>query len=321
MRQHAAVRFACRTHRPRTEVAPPWSGPPGGLGDERRADCLVRHDARVGDDEELRKLAQRLCEVDGMVGVLLGGSRARGEHMPESDFDFGLYYQGPLDIEGLQDLARDVAGPGERVTRPGEWGPWVDGGGWLHIGGVAVDWIYRDLDRVRRSWDDAQAGRYDFHFQIGHPLGVPDFMYVGEVALGVVLADPSGQIAVLQQAARHYPPRLRNALIAGLWEASFTIDIARKAVSREDTAYVAGCLFRVVEVCAYGLHGHAGKWLINEKGAVASAGRLPGAPARFAERAQDVLAHLGTTPGELSNAIASAAELLADTKTACQRSR
>ena len=139
-----------------------------------------------------------------MVGVLLCGSRARGEHTPESDFDLGLYYRPPLDIDALQDLARDIAGPEASVTRPGEWGPWVDGGGWLHIGGTAVDWLYRDLDRVRRSWEHAQAGRYDFHFQVGHPFGVPDFMYAGEVALGVVLADPPGDITALQQAARHF---------------------------------------------------------------------------------------------------------------------
>src|SRR3712207_8687536 len=41
------------------------------------------------------------------------------------------------------------------VTAPGGWGPWVDGGGWLTIDGSAVDWIYRDLDRVERSWEDA----------------------------------------------------------------------------------------------------------------------------------------------------------------------
>ncbi|MHB8188597.1 MAG: DUF4037 domain-containing protein [Dermatophilaceae bacterium] len=146
-------------------------------------------------------------------------------------------------------------------------------------------------------------------------------MYVGEVALGVVLADPSGEITALQQAARHYPPRLRDALVAGLWEASFAIDNARKAVTRADTTYVAGCLFRAVEVCAHALHGHAGHWLINEKGAVASAGRLPEAPARFAERAKGVLAHLGATPGQLGGAIALAADLLADTTTACQPPR
>lgn len=281
----------------------------------------VRHDVRVIDDEELRKLAHRLCAVDGMIGVMLGGSRARGEHTPESDFDLGLYYRPPLDIDALQDLACVVAGPEASVTPPGEWGPWVDGGGWLHIGGIAVDWLYRDLDRVRKSWVDAQAGRYDFHFQIGHPFGVPGFMYAGEVALGVVLADPSGEITALQQAARRYPPLLRDALVAGLWEASFDIDIARKAVTRGDTAYVAGCLFRVVEVCAQALHGHAGRWLINEKDAVASAGRLSEAPAGFAVRAQSVLAHLGATPSELSSAIDSASDLLADTTNVCKPSR
>src|SRR5674476_649774 len=155
-------------------------------------------------------------------------------------------------------------GPKASVTRPGEWGSWVDGGGWLYIGGTAVDWIYRGLDCVLKSWEDARAGRYDFHFQIGHPFGVPDFMYAGEVALGVVLADPSGEITALQKATRRYPPLLRDALVAGLREASFDIDIARKGVTRGDTAYVGGCLFRIVEVCAHALHGHAEHWLINE---------------------------------------------------------
>jgi predicted nucleotidyltransferase len=190
----------------------------------------------VIDDAELRKLAERLCEVDGLVGVLLGGSRARGEHTADSDFDLGLYYRPPLDVEALQDLARSVGGPEASVTRPGEWGPWVDGGGWLHIDGTPVDWIYRDLDRVRASWDDASDGRCNLHFQIGHPFGVPDFMYAGEVALGVILADPSGELTALKQALLDYPPRLRDALVAGLWEASFDLDLARTAVSRGDTA-------------------------------------------------------------------------------------
>ncbi|HZX99202.1 MAG TPA: hypothetical protein VFE92_06920 [Dermatophilaceae bacterium] len=97
--------------------------------------------------------------------------------------------------------------------------------------------------------------------------------------------------------------------------------IARKAVTRGDTALVAGCLFRVVEVCAQALHGHAEHWLINEKDAVASVGRLQEAPAGFAVRAQDVLAQLGATPSELSIAIDSAYDLLADTINACKPSR
>lgn len=274
-------------------------------------------DRGVADDERWREVAERLTGVAGVVGVLLGGSRARGEHTPESDVDLGVYYRGTLDVAALQELAEAVAGAGARVTRPGEWGPWVDGGAWLRIAGAAVDWIYRDVDRVHRSWDDARAGRYSFHAQVGHPLGVPDFTYAAEVALGVVLADPSGELAELQRAGRDYPPRLRAALRDGLWEASFVLDIARKAVSRADTAYIAGCLFRAVLLCAHALHGNAGRWLTNEKGAVAAAGRLPGAPGGFTGRAHAVLANLGDTPEQLAAAIAAAAALVAETTTAC----
>lgn len=200
-------------------------------------------------------------------------------------------------------------------------GPWVDGGGWLTIEGTAVDWLYRDLNRVRAAWTDALAGHFTFHAQVGHPLGVPDFAYPGEVALGVVLADPTGELKHLHEQTQAYPPRLSAALTQNLWEASFLIDIARKAVSRRDTAYVAGCLFRVVGLCAHALHGHAGRWLINEKGAVASAGCLPLAPAGFADQAHGLLARLGAGPQHLTTALDGAAALVAQTSAACQRSR
>ena len=267
--------------------------------------------------EELHALAARLAGVDGVVGVLLGGSRARGEHTPESDVDLGLYYRQPLDVRALGELAREVAGAKAVVTEPGAWGPWVDGGGWPTIAGTAVDWLYRDLDRVHVAWADAQAGRYAFHAQVGHPLGVPDFAYPGEVALGVVLADPTGELHELRGQTQAYPPLLAAALVDGPWEAAFLLDHARKAVTRRDTTYIAGCLFRLVGLCAHALHGRAGRWLINEKGAVAAAGRLHVAPAGFTDQAQGVLARLGTSPEELTATLGAAETLLARTRAAC----
>jgi hypothetical protein len=264
----------------------------------------------VISEVDLHDLAARLAAVDGIVGVLLGGSRARGDHTPESDVDLGLYYRPPLDVAALGELAREIAGPGAAVTEPGAWGPWVDGGGWLTVSGTAVDWLYRDLDRVHAAWADAHAGRYTFHAQVGHPLGVPNFAYPGEVALGVVLADSTGELRELRQHTQAYPPALADALVEGLWETSFLIDNARKAVTRRDTTYIAGCLFRVVGLCAHALHGRAGRWLINEKGAVASAGRLEVAPAGFAQQAHGLFAHLGTEPEELTTALDGAAMLV-----------
>lgn len=267
---------------------------------------------------QLTALADRLVQVPGVVGVMLGGSRARGDATAESDVDLGVYYRPPLDVAALGRLAIEVAGPDARVTEPGAWGPWVDGGGWLTIDGVAVDWIYRDVDRVHGSWRDSQLGRYAFHHQVGHPLGVPDFAYAGELALGVVLADPTGELTDVQRRAQHYPDALRRALIAGLGEAEFLLH-ARKAVPRRDTAYVVGCLFRIVGLCAHALHGAAGRWLVNEKGAVDAAGRLPEAPANFALRAHELLAYAGRTEDSLAAALDAAERLLDDVSRSCGR--
>ena len=271
----------------------------------------------VISEERLAELADRVAEVPGVVGVVLGGSRARGDHAEDSDVDLGLYYLPPLDVDALSALACEVAGPGVEVTRPGAWGPWVDGGAWLRIDGTAVDWIYRDLDRVRSCWRAAQKGEFAFHAQVGHPLGVPDFAYAGELVLGEVLADPTREVTALQRQMAAYPVALGRALVEGLWEAGFALDNARKAISRADTVYVAGCLFRVVLLCAHALHGRAGRWLINEKGAITSAGRLPEAPPGFTTRAHDVLAHLGDRPDELGSAVDIAQALLDDVRAVC----
>lgn len=267
-------------------------------------------------DARLRNLANRLVEIPGVVAVMLGGSRARGAEQPDSDVDLGLYYRPPLDVSGLRALAGAVAevrtGSGSpEVTLPGAWGPWVDGGGWLTIDGMAVDWIYRDLDRVSRSWQQALAGDYNFHFQVGHPLGVPDFAYAGEVALGVVLAD-QGELTALQEQMTTYPPSLARAIVDRLGEATFLLGALPKSALRGDVAFVAGSLFRVVGLCAHAVHARAGRWVISEKGLIEAAGALPDAPVEFAVRAGQILGDLGTQPGDLLQAISSARSLVAE---------
>ena len=268
-------------------------------------------------DAWLVGLAPRLVAVSGVVGVTLGGSRARSAQVEGSDFDIGVYYRPPLDTVALGELARAVAGADAKVTEPGAWGPWVDGGAWLRISGVQVDWIYRDIDRVQDCWTRAQRGVFAFHAQTGHPLGVPDFAYAGEVALGVVLADGTGELTPLHAETQTYPPALSAALLTRLSEADFLLAGMRKSMHRADSVWVAGCLFRVVLLCIHALHGQAGRWLVNEKGALASAAALSITPADFAGRASRILGHLGEFPGELRNTVTAAAALVDDTRSAC----
>ena len=269
-------------------------------------------------DARLRDVASKMLEVPGVAAVMLGGSRARGAEMPDSDVDLGLYYRPPLDVARLRVLAGTVAGPRTgsgppELTEAGTWGPWVDGGGWLTIDGVAVDWIYRDLNRVHRSWEMAAAGAFSFHFQVGHPGGVPDFAYAGEVALGVLLADSGGELTRLKDQMTTYPPKLGHAIVNRLSEAEFILQALPKSAQRRDVAFLAGCLFRVVGLCAHALHAKACRWVISEKGLIDAAGKLPRAPVEFAQRAREVLGTLGSEPDDLLAAIASAEALLTET--------
>ncbi|MFF2328401.1 MULTISPECIES: nucleotidyltransferase family protein [unclassified Streptomyces] len=239
--------------------------------------------ARIAD------MASRLAALPGIRAVALGGSRARGTHRPDSDWDLGVYYRGRPDLAALTALASEAQGSPAQVPAPGAWGPWVDGGAWLRVDGDPVDWILRDLDRVEAVWSDCLDGRFEVGVQPGHPLGFWSPAHPGEVALGHVLADPAGELTELQRRTRAYPEALRTALTDAAWEAEFSVAAARKSAPAGDPLHVALCLSRAFGILAQSLHAHHRTWCLNEKGAPAAAAVLPDAPAEFAERVGEAL--------------------------------
>jgi len=239
-------------------------------------------------------MASRLARLPGIEAVALGGSRARGTHRPDSDWDLGVYYRGSPDLTALVALASEIQGAPAEVAGPGEWGPWVNGGAWLTVDGVAVDWILRDLDRVEAVWSDCRAGIFEVGVQPGHPLGFWSPCYVGEVALGRVLDDPDGRLTRLQEKVRAYPEPLRRALADAVWEAEFSVAAARKSAPSGDTLHVALCLSKAFGILVQALHAHHRVWCLNEKGALASAAALPDTPADFAHRVSAALRGLDT---------------------------
>ncbi len=277
--------------------------------------------ARYGCEDEwvgspdIASIASRLADLPDVVGVVLGGSRARGTQHPDSDVDLGVVYRRELDTAAVGALARELAGPQSAATPLGAWGPWVDGGAWLSIGGVAVDWIYRDLDRIEDSVRRAALGEYAFHHQLGHPLGVPDFAYAGELAIGRVLEDRSGALAALKSRIAEYPPALRAASVPLIGQAEFVVGASRKVVGRDDPAYLAGCLFSAFGLTAHALHAAAGRWLINEKGAIAASAVLPHAPVHLAQRVSAVVSCIGSTRLERQRAVDGAATIIAEART------
>lgn len=265
--------------------------------------------SREAEESALRRsidaMAERLTAVPGVRAVVLGGSRARGTHRPDSDWDLGLYYRGVPDLAALTALASGFQGSPVEVAGPGGWGPWVNGGAWLRVDGVPVDWILRDLDRVEAVWSDCRQGRFEVGVQPGHPLGFWSPAYAGEVALGRVLADPHGELTALQQQTSDYPEPLRAALAEAAWEAEFSVESARKSAPAGDRLHVALCLSRAFGILAQSLHAHHRTWCLNEKGALAAAAALPDTPAGFAARVGEALSGLDPSAVETAAAVVS----------------
>lgn len=224
-------------------------------------------------------MVEALGPVEGLVALVLGGSRGRGTAGPASDYDLGLYYEpgAPLNVDALQSAVAALADdPAATVTATGEWGPWINGGGWITMGGVEVDLLYRDLGRVRAVIDDARRGEFSMNYQVGHPHGFCSAIWMGEVATCRPLLDPSGRIAELKQLTVPYPEPLRDALVFRFgWEVGFSIETAEIAARRAERTHIAGCAYRALCCAAQVLFALNGRYLINEKGAVPEAAALP----------------------------------------------
>lgn len=239
-------------------------------------------------------VAATLADVPGVLAVALGGSRARGEHHPGSDIDIGIYYEPeqPPDLAALRALAAILDDRGEvDVTEPGAWGPWINGGAWLRVRGVAVDWLYRDLGRVRRALDDVHAGRLVRDYSPGHPHGVFNAGYAAELHHLRPLYDPGGVLADLQARTTPYPPALQQAVLRNfLWEAGFSLETGAKALARDDITYITGALYRTVACLTQTLFALNERYCMNEKGATLAAAGFPICPPGWLEQVHLALA-------------------------------
>jgi Nucleotidyltransferase domain len=232
------------------------------------------------DDPITERVSAALASVPGVAALVLGGSRGRGTATQDSDHDFGLYYEPerPVDIAALEAAVRPLLDDPAwcTITPIGEWGPRINGGGWLSIDGRKVDLLYRDLSRVRAVIDDCKAGRITMDYQPGHPHGFCSSVYAGEIATCRPLSDPQEVVSRLKAAVLPFPAPLKRAIIGKfLWEVQFAADNAALAIKRGEQTHVAGCAYRALCCTAQVLFAINDRYLINEKGALAEAATFP----------------------------------------------
>jgi hypothetical protein len=249
--------------------------------------------------------------------VVLGGSRARGSHTSSSDVDLGLYYHAgqPIDLEALEWLTAQLDDEGRRslVTPFGGWGPWINGGGWLKVQGVPVDFLYRELDKVSAVIEACRSGQVDIYYQAGHPHGFLSAIYLAEIAVCRVLWEKDDCVTHLKQQALPYPQALKQALVQKFaWEVNFHLGGVYKGISRLDRVYTAGCAFRVAACMTQVLFAINEQYWLNEKGAAAVTESFAIKPRDFRTRLEAAFSGLGGSPAEMEQAAAELESLSAE---------
>jgi Nucleotidyltransferase domain len=246
----------------------------------------------------LERVSAAVVAVPGVVAVALGGSRATGAAHASADYDIGVYFseRAAFDAERLRDVVKGLVDDpaAAQMTEVGGWGPWIVGGGWLTIAGKKVDLLYRPIESVEAVIRDCREGRVSIDYQPGHPHGFCSAIWMGEVALGRPLSDSQGAIAALKTLTVPYPEKLREALVRRFqWEVQFSIENAQTAIPKGDETYIAGCAFRSLACAAQVFFAVNRRYLINEKGALAGAARLPLTVDNLAERVMSVWRAIG----------------------------
>ena len=272
----------------------------------------------------LQNIVSEVKNVSGVKAVVLGGSRARGTDHSASDVDLGIYYDShhSLDLSELANVAKklDDEHRTELITPIGGWGPWINGGGWLRIRSVPVDFLYRDLDRVNTAINSCLEGKVEIFYQPGHPHGFVSSIYFGEIAICRPLWDPEGLIANLKSKVNPYPVALQQAVIqAFAWEIDFSMEIARKSVAKADVAYAAGSCFRSVMCMLQVLFAVNKEHWLNEKGAVAIANNFKIKPVNFRSRVGEIFTLPSATPEAIDHSVTLLKELNADMNDLLQR--
>jgi predicted nucleotidyltransferase len=254
------------------------------------------------------RVAARLRAIDGIEAIALGGSWSRGTARADSDIDLGLAYDGahPFSLEALAEAARELDDRhrNDLITPIGAWGPGVNGGGWLLIDGNHVDFLYRDLNRVREVVERCVAGEPSADYQLGHPIGFQHQIYVGETHFCRPLFDRKGKLARLKALVVDYPEKMRTALVRKhLFDAAFHLEIAAKPAARGDIMYVSACLATAVGFMTLVLYALNRQFYLNEKSAFQQSAGFAIRPPRFHDRVAQLLGAIGTDVSTLTASI------------------
>lgn len=255
----------------------------------------------------LNQIVDELSKIEGVAALVLGGSHASGTAHAGSDMDIGLYYgeRNPFSIDEIKRVAEKISlsGPVSATDFYG-WGAWVNGGAWIHTAEGKVDFIYRNLEQVNQTLDDADRGIWQHDYQQQPAYGFYSVTYLAETKICVPLYDPQGIIGRLKERVTVYPPRLKAAIIAdSLWSVEFTLSHAHGFASQGDVCNTVGCLTRASASLTQALFALNETYYLREKMVFDVIDHFSIRPEGYTTQVAAILAHPGSNPVELERSV------------------
>ncbi|MEJ5248895.1 MAG: nucleotidyltransferase domain-containing protein [Caldilinea sp.] len=247
-----------------------------------------------------------LAQTPGVIAVVLGGSYARGTARPDSDVDLGVYYEpsAPFHLNAIAKIAQSVAIRPPTVTDFYEWGAWVNGGAWIQTATGKIDLLYRNLDQVKRTIEEAEQGLVHHDYPQQPPYGFYSVIYLAETHFCAPLADSSGAIQTLKERVRVYPERLHRRVVNdGLWSVEFTLLHADSFAAQGDVYNTVGCMTRVATTLTQVLFALNRCYFISDKGVMTTIEQFSQKPEGFTEEISAILAAPGAEAAALKQSV------------------
>lgn len=246
-------------------------------------------------------------QLPGVAALVLGGSYASKTHHATSDLDVALYYfeAAPFSLADIRRVAEAVSADGSpTVTGFYEWGAWVNGGAWIHTPHGKVDFLYRNLDHVRRTITEAEQGVMHHDYDQQPAYGFYSVIYLAETQICIPLYDPEGYLAALKRRVATYPPKLKQKILAdSLWSAEFTLLHAQNFAAQADIYNTVGCLTRAASNLTQALFALNERYFLRDKKVMETVAGFALLPSGYVEEVNRLLASPGSTGAALTKTV------------------
>jgi predicted nucleotidyltransferase len=266
----------------------------------------------------IQSIVEELKKIPNITAIVIGGSYANGTNRLDSDIDLGLYYKeaSPFSINEIKSLANKLNDfPDSLVSDFGGWGKWVNGGTWLTIKEQRVDFIYRNLDFVKKIINESIERKIQSDYYQEPPQGFHSYIYLAEIASNKILYDPENIITHLKNKVKTYPPKLKNEIInVFLWDCEFALSRAQKFTERNEIHLVVSSLSRINHNLIQVLYALNETYFFSVKKTYKDFPLFNKTPKDFLQKVEQVLGNIGTTNDKLRKSLQVFSNLIEECK-------